>query len=149
MRLGLWTLKRAGGRFGAPGLAMIREMDEWSKVDEEAFARSVCRRRWLNALRRSGVATVGAARAMSEERLRRIPNVGPKTIAEISRALTDATLGSEDPLECLGLPTARVISERDRELIRMRQQGATLSLIARRFGISRTRVEQILEREGW
>jgi DNA-directed RNA polymerase specialized sigma24 family protein len=120
---------------------MIRGMDEWSKADEEAFARSVFRRRCLNALRRSGVSTVGAARAMSEERLRRIPNVGPKAIADISRALADATLQADDPLECLALPTARVISEHDRELIRMRQQGATPAQIARRFGISTTRVD--------
>ena len=44
---------------------------------------------------------------------------------------------------------ARPISGRDREIVRMRQSGETLAAIARRLGISRTRVEQILEREGW
>jgi hypothetical protein len=126
-----------------------QEVDEWSALDEEAFARSVFRRRWLNALHRSGVTTVGEARAMSGDRLLRIPNVGPKAIAEISQALADATVRSDDPLECLGLPTARVSSERDRELIRMRQQGVTLAQLARRFRISRERVRQILERDGW
>ena len=141
---------RGRGRVAAAvGIGDDRVVDEWSEVDEEAFARSVFRRRWLNALRRSGVTTVGAARAMSEERLRRIPNVGPKTIADISQALRDATLGSGDPVECLGLPTVRAVSERDRELIRLRQRGATLAQIASGFGLSRTRVEQILEREGW
>ena len=126
-----------------------QEVDEWSALDEEAFARSVFRRRWLNALQRSGVTTVGEARAMSGDRLLRIPNVGLKTIAEISEALADETVSSDDPLDCLGLPTARVISERDRALIRMRQQGATIAQIARRFRISRERVRQILERDGW
>jgi len=42
-----------------------------------------------------------------------------------------------------------VILERDGEIIPMRQRGETLAAIARRFGISRTRVDQILERDGW
>ena len=29
---------------------MIGQMREWSEADEEAFARSVFRQRWLNAL---------------------------------------------------------------------------------------------------
>jgi hypothetical protein len=58
-------------------------------------------------------------------------------------------LRSDDPIEMLALPAARPISERDQELVRMRQQGATLAQLARRFRISKTRVEQILERDGW
>jgi len=95
------------------------------------------------------VKTVGQARAMSEDRLRRIPNVGPKTIADIFQALADRALRSEDPLWCLEVPMARPISGRDRDIVRMRQSGETLAAIARRLGISRTREEQILEREGW
>jgi len=34
-------------------------MRAWTNADEEAFSRSVLRRRWLNALRRGGVLTVG------------------------------------------------------------------------------------------
>jgi RNA polymerase sigma factor (sigma-70 family) len=128
---------------------MIRRVDEWSALDEEAFARSVFRRRWLNALRRSGVTTVGEARAMSEDRLLRIPNIGPKTVAEFSAALADRALRPDDTIELLGLPAARVISQRDRELVRMRQRGATIAAIARRFGISSERVRQILDRDGW
>jgi DNA-directed RNA polymerase specialized sigma subunit len=122
---------------------------QWTKADEEAFARSVLRRRWLNAMDRAGVVTVAELRALSEEQLREIPNLGPMAVADISVALGDATLRSDDPIELLSLPQARPISERDRELIRMRQQGATLAQVARRFGISKTRVEQILERDGW
>ena len=72
--------------------AMIDEMREWSKADEEAFARSVLRRRWLNSLCRMGVITVGQVRAMSEGRLREMPNLGPKTVADIAAALADPTL---------------------------------------------------------
>ena len=86
---------------------------------------------------------------MSEDELRGIPNVGPKTVVDISAALADRTLRADDPLECLGLPTVRVVSERDRELVRMRQRGASIRVIARRFGISSVRVRQILERDGW
>jgi DNA-directed RNA polymerase sigma subunit (sigma70/sigma32) len=75
---------------------------------------------------------------LSEEQLREIPNLGSMSVADISAALGDPALGWDDP-----------ISERDQELIRMRQQGATLVQVARRFGISKTRVEQILERDGW
>jgi DNA-directed RNA polymerase alpha subunit len=82
---------------------MIKRVDEWSAFDEEAFTRSVFRRRWLNALQRSGVTTVGEARAMSEDRLLRIPNVGPKTVAEISAALADRALRPDDTIELLGL----------------------------------------------
>jgi DNA-binding CsgD family transcriptional regulator len=122
---------------------------DWTKADEEAFARSMLRRRWLNQLERSGVFVVGQLRAMSEQQLREIPNVGPESIADIASALMDRSLRPEDPIALLALPQARPISERDQELIRMRQQGATLAQIARRFGISRGRVAQILERDGW
>jgi DNA-binding NarL/FixJ family response regulator len=122
---------------------------EWTKADEEASARSVLRRRWLNQLERMGVATVGQLRAMSDVQLRRIPNVGPESVADIWTARTDPTLRPDDPIELLALPPARPISERDQELIRMRQRGVTIAEIARRFRISTTRVAQILERDGW
>jgi hypothetical protein len=122
---------------------------QWTKADEEAFARSVLRRRWLNAMDRAGVVTVAELRALSEEQLRDFPNLGPMSVADISAALGDPTLRCDDLIELLALPQARPISERDRELIRMRQQGATLAQVVRRFGISKTRVEQILERDGW
>jgi DNA-directed RNA polymerase specialized sigma subunit len=122
---------------------------QWTTADEETFAHCVLRRRWLNAMHREGVVTVAQLRAFSEEQLREIPNLGPMSVADISAALRDAALGWDDPIELLALPPARPISERDRELVRMRQQGATLAQVARRFGISKTRVEQILERDGW
>jgi len=122
---------------------------EWTKADEEAFARSVLRRRWLNAVHRAGVVTVAQLRTLSVEQLREIPNLGPMSVADISAALGDPALSSDDPIELLALPAARPISERDQELVRMRQQGATFAQLARRFGISKTRVEQILERDGW
>ena len=124
-------------------------MLEWTKVDEEASARSVLRRRALNQLARLGVVTVGQLRVMSEVELRRIPNVGPKSIADIRAALGDPALRPDDLIELLALPRARPISERDQELIRMRQRGATVAQIARRFMISTTRVAQVLERDGW
>jgi hypothetical protein len=33
---------------------MIGLVLEWTKADEEAFARSMLRRRWLNAVQRAG-----------------------------------------------------------------------------------------------
>jgi DNA-binding CsgD family transcriptional regulator len=47
---------------------------------------------------------------------------------------------SDESIELLGVPQARVVSERDGELVRMRQHGASIRVIARRFGISRERV---------
>ncbi len=124
-------------------------MRAWTNADEEAFARPVLRRRWLNALRRGGVLTVGQLRAVAEEQLLEIPQLGPKAVADVSAALADPRLRSEDSIELLGLPQAPVISERDQELVRMRQRGATIAAIARRFGISPERVRQILDRDGW
>jgi DNA-directed RNA polymerase specialized sigma subunit len=66
-----------------------------------------------------------------------------------AQALRDPLARASDSIEVLGAPPARVISERDRELGRMRQQGATIAPIARRFGISKVRVSQILDRDGW
>lgn len=128
---------------------MIPGMVEWSKADREVYARSMLRRRWVPGLEREGVATVGELRALSEEQLREFWGVGPRIIADISMALQDPVLRPEDPLWCLALPTAPSISERDEELIWMRRQGASLSQIARRFNISRERVRQILQRDGW
>ena len=107
------------------------------------------RRRWVLGLEREGVATVGELRALSEEQLREFWGVGPKIIADISVALRDPVLRPEDRLWCLALPIAPSIAERDEELIGMRRQGASLSQIARRFNISRERVRQILQRDGW
>jgi DNA-directed RNA polymerase alpha subunit len=66
-----------------------RFVREWTKRDEEAFARSLLRGRWLNALQRTGVSTVGEVSAMSERRLLEIPQVGPKAVADTSAALRD------------------------------------------------------------
>ena len=132
------------------GIGEDRVVLEWTKADEEAFARFMLRRRWLNVVQRQGVVTVAQLRALSEEQLREIPNLGPLSIADISAAVSDrGALRPDDPIEMLALPAARPIRERDEELIRMRQQGATLAQLGRRFGISRGRVEQILDREGW
>ena len=120
-----------------------------SIADQEAFERSILRRRWLNALHRMGIATVGDLRVTPETRLLEIPMIGPKAVADIAQALRDPSVRSTDSIEALGLPPASVISERDSELVRIRQQGATIPAIARRFGISRVRVRQILDRDGW
>ena len=93
--------------------------------------------------------SVAQLRTLSEEQLREIPNLGPMSLTDISQALADAALCADDPIEMLALPAARPIRERDQQLIRMRQQGASLAQVASRFGISRGRVEQILNREGW
>jgi hypothetical protein len=88
-------------------------------------------------------------RAVPEKRLLEIPMIGPKAVGDIAEALRDPSVHAVDSIEVLGLPPARFISERDRELVRMRQQGATIAAITRRIGISRVRVSQILDRDGW
>ena len=117
--------------------------------ERDAYERSVLRRRWLNALERCGILTVGDLRAASEAQLLEIPMVGPKALADIAEALRDRSLCASDSIEMLRLESARSICERDVELVRMRQQGASLAVIARHFGISRERVRQILLRDGW
>jgi hypothetical protein len=84
---------------------------------------------------------------MSERRLLEIPQVGPKAVADIT-ALRDPRACSDDSIELLGVPQARVVCGRDGELVRMRQRGASIRVIARRFGISPERVRQILDRDG-
>jgi hypothetical protein len=135
-------------RWGGPS-GIIAGMRAPSIADREAFARSILRRRWLNALHRMGIATVGDLRGTPEKRLLQIPMIGPKAVADIAQAHRDPAVCSTDPIEVLALGPARAISERDRELVRMCQQGAGVAVIARRFGISRVRVQQILDRDGW
>ncbi len=117
-----------------------------SSEELEAVQRSVLRWRWLNALRGTGITTVGELGGVSEKRLLQVPMIGPKAVADIAEALRDPSVCSSDSIEVLG---ARFISERDRELVRMRQQGATIAMIARHFRISQVRVSQILDRDGW
>ena len=128
---------------------IIAGMRVLSIADQEAFERSILRWWWLNALHRMGIATVGDLRVTPEMRLLEIPMIGPKSVADIAQALRDRSVRSTDPIEVLALPPARAISERDSELVRMRQQGAGVTVTAQRFGISRTRVHQILDRNGW
>jgi Bacterial RNA polymerase, alpha chain C terminal domain/Sigma-70, region 4 len=128
---------------------MVAVRGSLSIEERDAYERSVLRRRWLNALERCGISTVGDLRAASEAQLLEIPMVGPRALADIAEALWDRSLCASDSTEMLRLESARSICERDVELVRMRQQGASLAMIARHFGISRERVRQILLRDGW
>jgi hypothetical protein len=121
---------RASGGRGEPG--------------EDSLNISVLRARTLAALRRAGITTVGQARSLSEQDLLGVVNVGPKSVADLHRALTERILGPEDLLSCLALP--RTLSDRDEAMVHMHASGAGLTAIARHFGISRSRVEQILDR---
>jgi hypothetical protein len=120
----------ASGRSGKPG--------------EDSLNIFVLRVRTLDALRRAGITTVGQARTLSEQDLLGVTNVGPKSVAELNRALAERGLVPEDPLSCLELP--RPLSDRDEAMVHMHASGAGLTAMARHFGISRTRVKQILDR---
>jgi hypothetical protein len=102
----------------------------------------VLRQRWLQTLLRADVTTVGQLRALSDEQLSEIPNIGPKAIADIAAALATPGLTPDDPLHAIASPTT---SGRDRQILAMRQSGATLAAIARHVQISPQRVRQILE----
>jgi hypothetical protein len=104
----------------------------------------VLRNRTLDALRRAGITTVGQARNLSEPDLLGVANVGPKSVADLKRALVERGHGPDDPLSCLALP--RPLSSRDEAMVHMHASGAGLTAIARYFGISRSRVKQILDR---
>lgn len=104
----------------------------------------VLRVRTLAALRRAGITTIGQARSLSEQDLLEVVNVGPKSVADLRRALAERSLGPEDPLSCVAL--RRPLTDRDEAMVHMHASGAGLTAIARHFGISRSRVEQILDR---
>ena len=114
------------------------------KPGEDSLNIFVLRTRTLAALRRAGITTVGQARSLCEQDLLGVTNVGPKSVADLHRALAERSLGPEDPLSCLALP--RPLSGRDEAMVHMHASGAGLTTIARHFGISRSRVEQILDR---
>lgn len=114
------------------------------KSGEDPLGIFVLRSHTLAALRRVGITTAGQARTLSEQELLRVTNVGPKSVADLKRALAERNLGSEDPLSCLALP--RPLSDRDEAMMHMRASGVGPTAIARHFGISRSRVEQILDR---
>jgi hypothetical protein len=105
---------------------------------------TVLRTRTLCALRRAGITTVGEVRSLSEQDLLGIHNVGPMSVADLSRALAEWGLRPGDPLSSLELP--RPMSDRDEAVVHMRASGAGLTEIARHFGVSKTRVDQILGR---
>ena len=114
------------------------------KSGEDPLGIFVLRSHTLAALRRVGITTAGQARTLSEQELLRVTNVGPKSVAELNRALAERGLVPEDPLSCLELP--RPLSDRDEAMVHMHASGAGLTAMARHFGISRTRVKQILDR---
>lgn len=86
--------------------------------------------------------TVGRLRALSDAQLSEIPNIGPKAIADIAAALATPGLTPDDPLHAIASPTT---SDRGRQILAMRQSGATLAGIARHVRVSPERVRQILE----
>jgi hypothetical protein len=94
----------------------------------------------LGALRRTGITTVGQARTLSKQNLLGVANVGPKSVADLNRALAEQGLEPEDLLTSLALP--RPLSIRDEAMVHMHASGAGHTAIARHFGISRSRVEQ-------
>lgn len=108
----------------------------------------VLRARTLAALGRAGITTVGQARSLSEQDLLGVVYVGSKSRADLRRALRrplgERSVRPEDQLSCLALP--RPLSDRDEAIVHMHASGAGLTVIARHFGISRIRVEQILDR---
>ncbi len=128
------TNNRASGRRGDPQCA----------PQEISFEFFVLRARTLAALHRAGITTVGQARSLSEQDLLGVTNVGPKSVADLHRALAERSLGPEDPLPCLAL--SRPLSDRDEAMVHMHASGAGLTAIARHFDVSRTRVKQILDR---
>ena len=130
------------------GQPRVRRMDKASgqrgDPREVSLKGFVLRARTLAALRRAGITTVGEARSVSEQDLPGVTNVGPKSVADLRRALAERSLGPDDPLSCLALP--RPLSDRDEAMVHMHASGAGLTAIARHFGISRTRVKQIIDR---
>jgi DNA-directed RNA polymerase alpha subunit len=81
---------------------IIAGMRAVSMADQEAFERSILRRRWLNALHRMGIATVGDLRVTPEKRLLEIPMIGPKAVADIAEALRDPSMCSTVRSRCSG-----------------------------------------------
>lgn len=114
------------------------------KPGEDPLKIFVLRTRTLAALRHVGITTVGQARTLSEQELLRVTNVGPKSVADLKRALAERGPGLEDPLSCLALP--RPLSDRDEAMVHIHASGAGTMAMARHFGISRSRVKQILDR---
>ena len=143
---------QAVGRYGQVtarnqrGVRLDRAMPAFGADDHfpSSLNTFVLRARTLSALVRAGITTVGQARSLSEHDLLGVTNVGPKSVADLRRALAERSLRPEDPLSCLRLP--RPLSDRDEAMVHMRASGAGLAAIARHFAISRTRVEQILHR---
>lgn len=69
------------------------------------------RDRWPQALERAGVTTVAQLRALGDQPLRELPNIGPKAIADIAAALAAPGLAPDAPLQALASPR---LCDRDR-----------------------------------
>ena len=101
----------------------------------------VLRVRTVAALDRAGILTVGDVRSMSDRELLEVMNVGPKSVADLRLAMAERR--TDEPLSCL--VACRPLSGRDQAIVQMRAAGENLSAIARRFGICRSRVVQVLD----
>jgi DNA-binding CsgD family transcriptional regulator len=118
--------------------------DEAGRPQPASLASFVLRVRTLAALERAGILTVGQVRSLSDQDLLGVTNLGPKSVADLRQAMVERNLGDDDPLSRLA--SSRPLSDRDEKIVQMRAAGEQLSVIARRFGMSRSRAAQILDR---
>lgn len=109
----------------------------------------------VNILLRHGVYTVGEARALPDAELLDIPGVGVGVLAEIRR-ITDGKQPTDRPLSALHTyrpyytPRPKRPSpyaDRNRAIVKLCEDGETHAAIARRYGITRSRVYQIVAQE--
>jgi tetratricopeptide (TPR) repeat protein len=91
-----------------------QEPNKRARHTTQALPGPVLRQRWLQTLLRADVTTVGQLRALSDEQLSEIPNIGPKAIADIAAALATLGLTPDDPLHAIASPTT---SDRDRRIL--------------------------------
>ena len=114
------------------------------KPGEDPLSIFVLRSHTLAALRHVGIMTSVRPAPSPNRRSAPSDQRGPQERGGPEGGTGGAEPGSEDLLSCLALP--RPLSGRDEAMVHMRGSGAGPTAIARHFGISRSRVNQVLDR---
>lgn len=103
--------------------------------------------RAVHGLHNDGIRTLGDLRQHPEAWLRRIPNIGYKTLRQIAEAVEAVDRG-EVPPKCDG-PAPHGKNSRNEEIYRRMTAGESAETVGASLGISRGRARQLFDQQSY